>query len=64
MSNKKAKVKNNNVKLYTGIAAAATAGLLTFLFVKPKINNKPKEEISNRTQMDEKLSESSKDLFI
>jgi len=64
MSKKKAKIKNNNIKLFTGLAAGATVGLLTFLFVKPKINNKPKEEISSNIQIDEKLSVSSKELFI
>jgi gas vesicle protein len=64
MSKKKAKIKNNNIKLFTGLAVGATVGLLTFLFVKPKINNKPNEEISKNIQIDEKLSVSSKDLFI
>lgn len=64
MNEKKTKIKNNNIKLLTGLAAGATIGLLTFLFVKPKINNKPKEEISNNIQLDEKLSVSSKELFI
>ncbi|MEQ9290600.1 MAG: hypothetical protein RIG77_26960 [Cyclobacteriaceae bacterium] len=60
---KKSKIKSNN-KIITGLLAGAAAGVLTFLFVKPKLTSKKKEEISNNLKLKESEKPSSDNLFI
>lgn len=60
---KKSKIKSNN-KIITGLLAGAAAGVLTFLFVKPKLASKKKEEISNNLKLKESEKPSSDNLFI
>lgn len=50
-------MKNNN-KLLTGLVAGTTAGILTFLFVKPNFLSKPKKKNINSSKTN------SEDLFI
>lgn len=37
----------------TGLLAGAAAGVLTFMFVKPKVTTRKKEEISNNLNLKE-----------
>jgi len=43
---KRSKMKTGT-KIMTGLLAGAAAGVLTFMFVKPKLTTNKKEEIGN-----------------
>lgn len=47
---KRTKMKMGS-KIMTGLLAGAAAGVLTFMFVKPKVTTKKKEEISNNLNL-------------
>ena len=51
-------------KIVAGLLAGAAAGVLTFMFVKPKLAIKKKEEISNNLNLKEDKKPSADNLFI
>ena len=59
----KSKTKRSN-GLITGLLAGAAVGALTFLFVKPKLATKKKEEISNNLKLEDDSSSSKDNLFV
>lgn len=60
---KKTKMKTGG-KIMTGLLAGAAAGVLTFMFVKPKLTPKKKDEISNNLNIKEEKKSNSENLFI
>ena len=60
---KKTKMKSGS-KIMTGLLAGAAAGVLTFMFVKPKLTIKKKDEISNNLNIKEAKKPNSDNLFI
>jgi gas vesicle protein len=60
---KRSKMKTTN-KIVAGLLAGAAAGVLTFMFVKPKLAIKKKEEISNNLNLKEDKKPSADNLFI
>ncbi len=60
---KKSKSRGTS-RLITGLLAGAAAGALTFLFVKPKVATKKKEEISSNLKLNESEKPNSDNLFI
>ncbi len=61
MKNKK---KKNNNKIWTGLAAGAAVGFLTFLLVKPKSETKQKETISDNVKTEKGSASTASTLFV
>jgi len=60
---KRSKIKGGS-KIVSGLLVGAAAGVLTFLFVKPKVATRKKEDINNNQKMNEKEKSNAENLFI
>ncbi|MEQ6119102.1 hypothetical protein [Reichenbachiella sp. MALMAid0571] len=61
---KKSTKSKGGSKIISGLLIGAAAGVLTFLFVKPKVATRKKEDISNNLNIEENEKLNPENLFI